>query len=219
MKPPAVDLEFRGRRIVSDRPLVMAIVNRTPDSFYDQGATFAAEAARTAVARAVDEGADMIDLGGVAASPGEEVTAAEEAARVVPLVEWARDRYPDLLISIDTWRHEVGDAACRAGADILNDAWAAADPKLIDVAAAHGAGYVCTHTGGRTPAPNPSAPATPTWWPPCVPPSSSWRNGPKRPACPVAASSSTPPATARTPPTTSSCSAASGSSHSPDGRS
>ncbi|MGV9553631.1 dihydropteroate synthase, partial [Streptomyces ardesiacus] len=58
MKAAAVDLEFRGRRIVSDRPLVMAIVNRTPDSFYDRGATFAAEAAREAVARAVAEGAD-----------------------------------------------------------------------------------------------------------------------------------------------------------------
>ncbi|MCC8336408.1 dihydropteroate synthase [Streptomyces sp. R1] len=158
MNATAVDLEFRGRRIVSDRPLVMAIVNRTPDSFYDQGATFAAEAAQSAIARAVAEGADMIDLGGVAASPGEEVTAEEEAARVVPLVEWARDRYPDLLISIDTWRHEVGDAACRAGADLLNDAWAAADPKLIEVAADHGAGYVCTHTGGRTPRAEPFRP-------------------------------------------------------------
>ncbi|MEV5701767.1 dihydropteroate synthase [Streptomyces anthocyanicus] len=161
MPTTAVDLEFRGRRVVGDRPLVMAIVNRTPDSFYDRGATFAAEAARSAIARAVAEGADMIDLGGVTASPGAEVTAAEEVARVVPLVEWARDRYPDLLISIDTWRHEVGDAACRAGADILNDAWAAADPKLIEVAADHGAGYVCTHTGGRTPRAEPFRPDYP----------------------------------------------------------
>ncbi|MEV8127726.1 dihydropteroate synthase [Streptomyces sp. NPDC085944] len=93
-----------------------AIVNRTPDSFYDQGATFATEAAQTAIARAVAEGADVIDLGGVAASAGEEVTAVEEAARVVPLVEWARDRYPDLPIGVGTRRHEAGDAACRAGA-------------------------------------------------------------------------------------------------------
>ncbi|HET6634634.1 MAG TPA: dihydropteroate synthase [Streptomyces sp.] len=152
---------FRGRRVRRDRALVMAIVNRTPDSFYDRGATFAADAAKEAVSRAVAEGADIIDLGGVTASPGAEVTAEEEAARVVPLVEWARSRYPDLLISIDTWRHEVGDAACRAGADILNDAWAAADPKLLDVAAAHGAGYVCTHTGGRTPRAEPFRPDYP----------------------------------------------------------
>ncbi len=157
----AVDMVFRGRRVTRDRALVMAIVNRTPDSFYDHGATFAEDAARTAISRAVDEGADMIDLGGVTASPGAEVTADEEIARIVPLVEWARGRYPDLLISIDTWRHEVGDATCRAGADILNDAWAAADPRLIDVAAAYGAGYVCTHTGGRTPRAEPYRPDYP----------------------------------------------------------
>jgi dihydropteroate synthase len=161
MHTTAVDLEFRGRRITSDRPLVMAIVNRTPDSFYDQGATFAAEAAQAAITRAVTEGADMIDIGGVAASPGEHVSTEEEIARVVPLVEWARDRYPDLVISIDTWRHEVGDAACRAGADVLNDAWAAADPKILAVAAAHGAGYVCAHTGGRTPRAEPFRPDYP----------------------------------------------------------
>jgi dihydropteroate synthase len=129
----------------------MAIINRTPDSFYDRGATFAEDKAKVAIGRAAAEGADMIDLGGVAASPGDEVTAEEEIERVVPLVEWARTTYPDLLISIDTWRHEVGDACCRAGADLLNDAWAAADPKLLDVAAAYGAGYVCAHTGGRSP--------------------------------------------------------------------
>ena len=155
---PPVDLVFRGRRVVRDRPLVMTIVNRTPDSFYDRGATFAADAARAAVEKAVAEGADMIDIGGVTASPGQEVTVEEEIARVVPLVEWTRARYPDVLISIDTWRHEVGDAACRAGADLLNDAWAAADPELIDSAAAYGAGYVCAHTGGRAPRAEPVRP-------------------------------------------------------------
>jgi dihydropteroate synthase len=157
----AVDMVFRGRRVVRDRALVMAIVNRTPDSFYDRGATFAADAAKTAISRAVDEGADMVDLGGVTASPGDEVTGEEEIARVVPLVEWARSRYPDLVISIDTWRHEVGDAACRAGADVLNDAWAAADPRILEVAADHGAGYVCTHTGGRAPRAEPFRPDYP----------------------------------------------------------
>ncbi|MEU8799574.1 dihydropteroate synthase [Spirillospora sp. NPDC048819] len=161
--PPqgAVELVFRGRRAARDRPLVMAIVNRTPDSFHDRGATFAADAAKAAISRAAADGADLVDLGGVAASPGEEVTTAQELARVVPLVEWTRDHHPDLLISVDTWRHEVGDAACRAGADILNDAWAAADPQLIDVAAAHGAGYVCTHTGGRPPRAEPFRPGYP----------------------------------------------------------
>lgn len=139
----------------------MAIVNRTPDSFYDRGSTFADEPARAAIHRAVAEGADMIDIGGVAASPGDDVDADEEIRRVVPTVEWIRDQYPDIIISIDTWRHEVGAAACRAGADLLNDAWAAADPKLIDVAAEFGAGYVCTHTGGREPRVEPYRPDYP----------------------------------------------------------
>jgi dihydropteroate synthase len=154
----AVELVVRGRRLVRDRALVMAIINRTPDSFYDHGATFDDDAAKAAIDRAVAEGADIIDIGGVAASPGADVTAEEEIRRVVPTVEWIRDRYPDMAISIDTWRHEVGAAACRAGADLLNDAWAAADPKLLDVAAEFGAGYVCTHSGGRDPRAEPHRP-------------------------------------------------------------
>jgi dihydropteroate synthase len=153
------ELVIRGRRPVRDRALVMAIVNRTPDSFYDHGATFADDAAKAAIDRAVAEGADMIDIGGVAASPGDDVGVDEEIRRVVPTVEYIRERYPDIVISIDTWRHEVGAAACRAGADLLNDAWAGFDPKLIDVAAEFGAGYVCTHTGGREPRAEPVRPA------------------------------------------------------------
>jgi dihydropteroate synthase len=136
----------------------MAIINRTPDSFYDRGATFADDAAKTAIDQAVTEGADMIDVGGVAASPGDEVTVAEEIRRVLPTVEWIRATYPDVLISVDTWRHEVGDAVCRAGADLINDAWSGFDPKLIDVAAEYGAGYVCAHTGGREPRAEPFRP-------------------------------------------------------------
>jgi dihydropteroate synthase len=154
----AGELVIRGRRPVRDRALVMAIVNRTPDSFYDQGATFADDAAKAAIDRAVAEGADMIDIGGVAASPGDDVDVDEEIRRVVPTVEYIRERYPDIVISVDTWRHEVGAAACRAGADLLNDAWAGFDPKLIDVAAEFGAGYVCTHTGGREPRAEPVRP-------------------------------------------------------------
>ncbi|SFQ30553.1 dihydropteroate synthase [Amycolatopsis arida] len=145
------ELVFRGRRVVRDRALVMAIVNRTPDSFYDRGATYARDAALAAVDRAVEEGADIVDVGGVKAGPGAEVDAAEEIRRVVPLVEEVRRRHPDLVISVDTWRHEVGRRACAAGADLLNDTWAGADPRLADVAAEFGAGYVCSHTGGIPP--------------------------------------------------------------------
>ncbi|SFI56133.1 dihydropteroate synthase [Amycolatopsis sacchari] len=148
---PLVELEFRGRPLVRDRALVMAIVNRTPDSFYDRGASFEDERALATVDRVVAEGADIVDIGGVKAGPGQEVDVAEEIRRVVPFVAEVRRRHPDLVISVDTWRHEVGRPACEAGADLLNDTWAGADPELAEVAAEFGAGYVCSHTGGAAP--------------------------------------------------------------------
>jgi dihydropteroate synthase len=130
---------------------IMAIVNRTPDSFYDKGATFAFQAALDRVDEVVGQGADIVDIGGVKAAPGEEVTLAEEIERTVEFVATVRAAHPDVIISVDTWRHEVGDAVCRAGADLLNDAWGGYDPQLASVAAAHGAGIVCTHAGGLAP--------------------------------------------------------------------
>ena len=140
-----------GKPVADDRALVMAIVNRTPDSFYDKGANFTDEAAMASVHRAVAEGADMVDIGGVKAGPGVLVDAAEETRRVVPFVEAIRSAYPDLLISVDTWRSEVARLACGAGADLINDTWAGADPDLVAVAAEEGVGIVCSHTGGATP--------------------------------------------------------------------
>ena len=146
---------LRGRALRTDRAAVMAIVNRTPDSFYDRGSTFAEVAARAAVARAVTDGADLVDIGGVKAGVGPEVTAGQEIDRVVPFVAEIRKAYPDLPISVDTWRAEVADAACAAGADLINDTWAGADPDLGAVAARYGAGIVCSHTGGAVPRTNP----------------------------------------------------------------
>lgn len=147
----STDLTFRGRRLVRDRALVMAIVNRTPDSFYDKGATFAPGVALDAVRRAVDDGADIIDIGGVKAGPGELVDAEEEVRRTVPFIDRVRSELPDVVISIDTWRADVGRRCLDVGADIVNDTWAGADPGLVDVAAELGAGFVCSHTGGAEP--------------------------------------------------------------------
>ncbi|OYD71529.1 dihydropteroate synthase [Rhodococcus sp. OK302] len=140
-----------GRLVAVDRALVMAIVNRTPDSFYDQGATFSDSAAMAAVDRAVDEGADLVDIGGVKAGPGDLVDTDEEIRRVVPFVAAIRAKYPDMLISIDTWRSDVALLARQEGADLINDTWAGADPELVMVAAETGAGIVCSHTGGAVP--------------------------------------------------------------------
>ncbi|WP_343242084.1 dihydropteroate synthase [Streptomyces sp. SID9727] len=141
-----------GRREFGEHEqVIMAIVNRTPDSFYDRGATFQDEPALARVERAVAEGAAIIDIGGVKAGPGEEVTAEEEVRRTVGFVAEVRRLHPDVVISVDTWRHEVGEAVCEAGADLLNDAWGGVDPKLAEVAARYGAGLVCTHAGGAEP--------------------------------------------------------------------
>lgn len=142
---------FLGRRVAGDRALIMAIVNRTPDSFYDRGATFTDEAAKQAAHRVVADGADVVDIGGVKAGPGATVDVDEEIARVVPFIEWLRATFPDQLISVDTWRAEVAKQACAAGADLINDTWGGVDPELAGVAAEFGAGLVCSHTGGAVP--------------------------------------------------------------------
>jgi len=157
--PRAVPLRLRGRVLAPDRPAVMAVVNRTPDSFHVHHEDD--DAARAAVARAVDEGADLVDIGGVRAGRGPEVDVDAEIARVLPLVTWVRATYPDLPISVDTWRAEVAEAVLEAGADLVNDTWAGHDPRLVEVAAAHGAGVVCSHTGGLPPRTDPLRPEYP----------------------------------------------------------
>ena len=146
-----VPLRLRRRTFPDSALLVMAIVNRTPDSFYDRGATWDEGAARAAVARAVAEGADIIDVGGVKAGPGAEVDVAEELRRVVPMVETVRAEHPDIVISVDTWRADVARVCLDAGADVVNDAWGGVDPHIAEVTAAAGAALVCTHAGGAAP--------------------------------------------------------------------
>jgi dihydropteroate synthase len=144
-------LRLGARTFGPEDLVVMAIVNRTPDSFFDRGATFADDAALLAVERAVAEGAEIVDIGGVKAGPGAPVDAAEEIRRTIAMVAAVRKRFADVVISIDTWRAEVAAEAVAAGADLINDTWAGADPGLAEVAAATGAGLVCSHAGGLRP--------------------------------------------------------------------
>jgi dihydropteroate synthase len=149
-----------GHRSFADTDLlVMAIVNRTRDSFYDAGATFADDRALERVAAVVAEGADIVDIGGVKAGPGELVDVAEELRRTVPFVARVREEFPDVVVSVDTWRSEVAREVCAAGADLLNDAWGGFDPALAAVAAEHGAALVCTHTNGAAPRTPPHRPS------------------------------------------------------------
>jgi dihydropteroate synthase len=107
----------------------------------------------------VADGADLVDIGGVKAGPGEAVDADEEIRRTVPLVAALRDEFPDLVVSVDTWRAQVARAVCDAGADVLNDAWGGFDPELAEVAAEHDVALVCTHTNGVAPRTPPHRPS------------------------------------------------------------
>ena len=150
-------LRLRGRTFDGSRPAVMAIVNRTPDSFWAGNRHADLGSALAALDAAVALGADLVDVGGVrAGQEGPVVTVEEEVERVVPFLAAARDRHPDLVLSLDTWRSDVARAAAEeAGIDVVNDTWQGHDPDLVHVAAAVGAGYVVSHTGGLPPRTDP----------------------------------------------------------------
>jgi dihydropteroate synthase len=144
-------LRLGRREFLPGQPLIMGIVNRTPDSFFRPAVTWDESAAMDRVHQVIAEGADIVDIGGVPAAPGADVDAAEEIRRTAGFIAGVRAAYPEVVISADTWRHETGRAACEAGADLINDSWGGADPLLADVAAEFGAGLVCAHVGPQRP--------------------------------------------------------------------
>lgn len=144
-------LRLGGREFDDSSYVVMAIVNRTPDSFFDRGSTFGFDAALDRVDQVVLEGAGIVDVGGVKAGPGVAVDVEEELRRTVPFITAIKHRHPDVVVSVDTWRGDVARAAVAAGADLLNDTWSGADPALALVAAETGAGLVCSHVGPLQP--------------------------------------------------------------------
>lgn len=141
---------------LSSRALVMGILNRTPDSFYDRGRYWQLDDFFALADQHVADGADLLDVGGVKAGPGPQVGEAEEMDRVVPAVEALRKRF-DVALSVDTWRASVAREAYRAGAVVGNDISGFADPAYLAEAAAAGATVVATHIrlGPRIPDPEP----------------------------------------------------------------
>lgn len=124
---------------------LMAIINRTPDSFYDGGATFALDAAIAASLAAADEGADWVDIGGVPFAPGPALSAKEEADRVVPVIA-AVSAASDVIISVDTFLPEVAAQSIAAGAHVINDTTGLANPEMAAVVAETNAHIVITHS-------------------------------------------------------------------------
>ena len=138
-------LDLGGRRYdLTHRALVMGILNRTPDSFYDKGATFELDKLYGRAEQLVADGADILDIGGVKAGPGPEVTEAEELDRVVPVVAGLVARF-DTPVSVDTWRASVARASYAEGAVMGNDISGLADPAYTPAAAEHQAAVVITH--------------------------------------------------------------------------
>lgn len=133
----------------ANRTAVMAVVNRTPDSFFDKGATFALDAAVAQARRAVEEGADWVDVGGLPFSPDTpDVSVAEEIDRVLPVVEAIR-AISDVVISVDTYRPEVARAVLDGGADVINDVMGLRVAGLGEVVAQAGATIVIAHSIGE----------------------------------------------------------------------
>ena len=129
-----------------DRCLVMGIVNRTPDSFFD-GGRMDLGASVAYAQQLVDEGADILDIGAVKAGPGEDVSTQEEAERLLPLIAVLDET--GVPLSIETSRPGIAQRALDAGAAIINDVGGLADPALADVCAAQGAGLILMHNGGQ----------------------------------------------------------------------
>jgi dihydropteroate synthase len=147
MSPPALALEAAGRRLeLGDRPLLMGIVNATPDSFSDGGVTPTLDE-RVELARSLlAAGADMIDIGGESGVTNRPpVEPEEEIRRVVPLIERVSTEL-GALVSVDTYKPSVARAAIAAGAAIVNDVSGLLDPGLADACADTGAALVLMHT-------------------------------------------------------------------------
>ncbi len=129
---------------LEQRSLVMGILNRTTDSFFDHGEYFELDAFLSRAERIVKEGADILDVGGVKAGPGPEISEAEELDRVIPAIELLRTRF-DVALSVDTWNARVIEEAMKAGASLGNDISGFGSPGYLESVAKYGGAVVATH--------------------------------------------------------------------------
>ena len=142
-------LNLRGKLYDLTTPLVMGILNATPDSFYDGGKLDANRAFTLRLQQMVKEGADIIDIGGYSSRPGaSQISTIDEIQRILPAVEKARAIFPEIPLSIDTFRVEVASAAVEAGVDMVNDISGGSDPKMYEAMAQWGIPYVLMHMRG-----------------------------------------------------------------------
>lgn len=139
----------KGLTLDIDRPLIMAVINATPDSFSDAGKYATTEARMERTREVLSQGADVLDIGGQSAITGvPEISEQEEIDRITSVIAWVASN-TDAIMSVDTYRPSVARAALEAGAHIINDISGLMHPELADVVAEHGAGYILMHNRGR----------------------------------------------------------------------
>lgn len=147
---PAQSINLKGRLMTFDRPKIMGILNLTPDSFYDGGKYTQVEAALIRAQQILEEGADIIDIGAYSTRPGAKtIDAAEEIDRAVPIIEAIAAKYPEAILSIDTFRAEVAAACIQAGAHIINDvSGGTLDEQMFETVAKLQVPYILMHMRG-----------------------------------------------------------------------
>lgn len=145
-----VDFIFRDKNLDLSAPRIMGILNSTPDSFSDGGLFISVNSALDRIGEMIEEGADIIDIGGESTRPGSDaVSVSEELGRVIPILEQAIPTYRNCLFSIDTTKFEVAEAALDCGVQIINDvSGLVKEPRLAELAARYKAGYVLMHSQG-----------------------------------------------------------------------
>lgn len=149
--PPKITLQIKGKLFTLDKPWIMGIINSTPDSFYDKSRTTGqSQEVLTIAAKMIEEGADILDIGGYSSRPGAaQVSEKEELNRVIHVIKSIKDSFPDILISIDTFRAKVAKEAVKAGADMVNDiSGGGLDPEMFATVAGLGVPYICMHMKG-----------------------------------------------------------------------
>lgn len=143
-------LNCKGKLLVIEKPMVMGIINATPDSFYNQHLYNGTEAIIALADKMIREGADMLDIGGQSTRPGSKrISAEEEMERVLPVIQLLNKKYPETILSIDTYYGKVASAAVSEGATIVNDISASSmDEAMIKTVAALQVPYICMHMKG-----------------------------------------------------------------------
>ena len=142
-------LNCKGRLLELGDPIVMGVLNMTPDSFYSGSRIHSEDLLISQAEKMISEGAAILDLGGLSSRPGAgEIPLEEEMARVVPAIRLISQSFPDAFISVDSYRYEVAKAALEAGACIINDIGAGEFEKMAKLAASEGVPYICMHMRG-----------------------------------------------------------------------